>query len=55
MTTMAIIFNLAMAIPALLVLVATVVLVLRSSPGEVGEEGRADWRGPFRRRPEMGA
>ena len=53
MTTMAIMLSLAMALPATLVLVATAVLVLRSSPDAPGEEGRADWRGPFRRRPQI--
>jgi len=49
MTTMAIMLILAMVVPAMLVLVATAVLVLRSSSDAAGEEGRADWRGPFRR------
>lgn len=49
MTTMAIMLNLAMAVPATLVLVATAVFVLRASPDAADEEGRADWRGPFRR------
>ncbi|HJS93358.1 MAG TPA: hypothetical protein VJ741_03780 [Solirubrobacteraceae bacterium] len=55
MTTMAIMLNLAMAVPAMLVLVATAVFVLRASPDAADEEGRADWRGPFRRRPEPGS
>ena len=50
MTTMAIMLNLAMAVPAMLVLVATAVFVLRASPDAADEEGRADWRGPFRAR-----
>jgi len=50
MTTMVIMLNLAMALPATLVLVATAVLLSRSSPDEAEEEGRADGRGPFRRR-----
>jgi hypothetical protein len=49
MTTMVIMLNLAMAVPAVLVLVATAVLVRLSSPDEGDEGGRADWRGPFRR------
>lgn len=48
MTTMAIMLNLAMAVPALLVLVATAVFVLRASSDAADEEGRADSRGPFR-------
>ena len=55
MTTMAITLNLAMAVPAMLVLVATAVFVLRASPHAADEEGRADWRGPFRRLPERGS
>ena len=55
MTTTAIMLNLAMAVPAMLVLVATAVFVLHASPDAADEEGRADWRGPFRRRPEMGS
>ena len=54
MTTMAIMLNLAMAVPALLVLVATAVLVLRSSDA-ADEEGRADGRGPSRRLPQRTA
>ncbi|HET6864751.1 MAG TPA: hypothetical protein VFH80_02470 [Solirubrobacteraceae bacterium] len=50
MTTMAIMLNLAMAVPAVLVLVATAVFVLRASSDAADEEGRADWRGPFRHR-----
>jgi hypothetical protein len=48
MTTMAIMLNLAMAVPAALVLVATAVFVLRASPDAADEGGRADRRGPFR-------
>jgi hypothetical protein len=54
MTTTAIILDLAMALPATLVLLATAVLVLHSSPDVGDEEGRADWRGPFRHRPWIG-
>lgn len=54
MTTTAIMLNLAMAVPALLVLVATAVLVLRS-PDAAGEEGRADGRGPSARLPQRTA
>jgi hypothetical protein len=55
MTTMAIMLNLAMAVPAVLVLVATAVFVLRASPDAADEEGRADWRGPFRHRQRTAA
>jgi hypothetical protein len=55
MTTMAIMLNLAMAVPAMLVLVATAVFVLHASPDAADEEGRADWRGPFRRQPQRTA
>ena len=48
MTTMAIMLNLAMLVPAALMLVATAVFVLRASPDAADEEGRADWRGPLR-------
>lgn len=44
-----IILNLAMSLPAVIVLTAAAVLVLRSRPDPPGEEGRADGRGPFGR------
>jgi hypothetical protein len=47
----AIILNLAMSLPAMVVLAAAAVLVLRGCPDSRGEEGRADWRGPFGRHP----
>lgn len=49
MTNTVIILNLAMSVPAVLVLIATALCVLRLCPATPGEEGRADWRGPFRR------
>ena len=48
MTTKVILLNLAISVPAALVFLMLVPLVLR--PGTPGEEGRADWRGPSRRR-----
>ena len=52
MTMTVIILNLAMSLPAVMVLIGAAMLVLRSCPETPGEEGRADsdWRGPFRRR-----
>lgn len=55
MTTIAIMLNLAMAVPAVLVLVATAVFVLHASPDASDEEGRADRRGPFRPGPQRTA
>jgi len=46
MTTTVIILNLAMSLPALVVLIAAAAVVLRPGPDPPGEEGRADWRGP---------
>jgi hypothetical protein len=45
MTTIVIVLNLAMALPAAAMLLATAVLV-RAWPDNPGGEGRADWRGP---------
>jgi hypothetical protein len=50
MTTTVILLNLAMSVPAALVLLMLVLVALRPRPGMPGEEGRADWRGPPRRR-----
>jgi hypothetical protein len=50
MTMVAILLNLAMVVPAALVLVAVAVLMPRLSREVADEEGRADWRGPFRPR-----
>jgi hypothetical protein len=49
MTTTVVMLNLAMSLPALVVLIAAAVHVLRPGPDPPGEEGRADWRGPFGR------
>jgi len=49
MTITVIILNLAMSVPAVLVLIGTALFVLRQCPAVPGEAGRADWRGPFRR------
>jgi hypothetical protein len=49
MTTTVIILNLAMWLPALVVLIAAAARALRPGPHPPGEEGRADWRGPFGR------
>ena len=49
MTMTVIMLNLAMSLPAVVVLIAAPVLALRLCPDTPGEEGRADWRGPFRR------
>lgn len=49
MTATAIILNLAMSLPAVVVLSVTAVLVLRTGPEKPDQEGRADWRGPSRR------
>lgn len=48
MTTTAIILNLAMSLPAVVVLIAVTLLVLRTGP-DSPPEGRADGRGPFGR------
>jgi hypothetical protein len=50
MTMTVILLNLAMSVPAALVFLVLVLLVLRPRPGIADEEGRADWRGPPRRR-----
>lgn len=50
MTMVVIMLNLAMVVPAALVLVAVAVLMPRLSSEVADEEGRADWRGPFRPR-----
>jgi len=50
MTTTVILLNLATSLPAAAVLVTLVLLMHRLWPGNPGEEGRADWRGPTRRR-----
>ncbi len=49
MTMTVVILNLAMSQPAAVVLIAAGVLVWRLCPDSLGEEGRADWRGPFGR------
>jgi hypothetical protein len=49
MTTTVIILNLALSVLIALVLAATALFVLRIRPATPGEEGRAEWRGPFRR------
>ena len=49
MTMTVIVLNLAMSLPAALVLMATVLLVIRGEPDPPREERRADWRGPFGR------
>ena len=49
MTMTAMILNLTRSLPALAVLIAAAAHVLRPGPDPRGEEGRADWRGPFAR------
>jgi hypothetical protein len=44
-----IVLNLAMSLPAALVLIATALFVIRAAPDPPGEEGGADRRGPFGR------
>ncbi len=48
-----IILNLAMSLPAALVLMATALFGIGTAPGPSGE-GRADWRGPFGRHLDFG-
>lgn len=48
MTVTVIMLNLAMSLPAVAVLMATWLIVLRPGPDPRDEEGRADWRGLFR-------
>ena len=48
MTTTVLVLNLAMSLPAALVLIVTALLVFRALP-DPPEEGRADWRGLFGR------
>jgi hypothetical protein len=50
MTTTVFLLNLAMGVPAAAVFLVIALLMLRPRPGIPGEEGRADWRGPSRRR-----
>jgi hypothetical protein len=50
-----IMLNLAMSLPALCVLIGVALVVLRPGPDPPSEEGRADRRGPFRRRLEDGS
>ena len=52
MTMTVIMLNLAMSLPAVVVLIAAPVLALRLCPETPGEEGRADWRGPFGHLPD---
>lgn len=52
MTTTVIMLNVAMSLPAVVVLSTAAVLVLRQGPETHEEEGRADWRGPFGRHPD---
>lgn len=47
--TITLIVNLAMSLPAAVVLIAAGLLVRRLYPDSLSEEGRADWRGPFGR------
>jgi len=55
MTMVVIMLNLAMVVPAALVLVAVAVVMPRLSNEVADEEGRADWRGPSRRLPQRTA
>lgn len=48
MTTTVIMLNLAMSLPAALLLIGASLFVIRTAPDPPGEEGRADWRGFFR-------
>jgi hypothetical protein len=50
MTAIAIMLNLAMSLPAAVVLVVLVAVVHRKCPDTPYGEGRADWRGPSRGR-----
>jgi hypothetical protein len=49
MTTTVLVLNMAMSVPAVLVLMVTALFVLRLGPAPAGGEGRAGWRGPLRR------